>query len=108
MHGCTSSSMESCFTEAIGQAGGHMTWISPRRAASAPESQRDADTAHSIVNPPLEKTFNLHHIYKTHIKETHGNVVTAVGHHLRRDNTCLSRLKDCGPIRYLITETHVC
>lgn len=60
--------MKSCSMEVIGQAGDHMTWISPRQAAAAAAaaaasgSQRDADTAHLITNPPLKQSFNLHHI----------------------------------------------
>lgn len=69
MHGCTSSSMKSYFTVVIGQAGNHMTCITPMQiaaAAAALESQRDADTAHMVANPNWKKTFNLHPI--RHIK----------------------------------------
>lgn len=63
MHGCTPF----CFTEVIGQAGDHMTWVSPRQAAAeaeaaaaaALESQRDADTAHLNTNPQLKE--DLHY-----------------------------------------------
>lgn len=64
MHGCTPF----CSTEVIGQAGDHMTWVSPRQAAAeaeaaaaaaALESQRDADTAHLNTNPQLKE--DLHY-----------------------------------------------
>lgn len=62
MHGCTPF----CSTEVIGQAGDHMTWVSPRQAAAEAEaaaaaldSQRDADTAHLNTNPQLKE--DLHY-----------------------------------------------
>lgn len=61
MHGCTPFFS----TEVIGQAGDHMTWISPRQAAAeaeaeaaALESQRDADTAHLNSNPQLKEALH--------------------------------------------------